>query len=658
MTVTVHTWRLLFTGIMFFHLHATAAVLPNPKERIDYWRNNYTELTVQKDARVEVAQSVFNRVLQAAGNRHGIHPRLYILSQDPLNISLPISIPDGWIIISKNVLDMCYQQRQGAEDKLAFILSHEIAHLLDDDFWHINFFNAVDISKRKGTSDPDILDDLITIVGSVDKIAAKELRADENGILYTSMAGFDVNQIINVDSNKNFFQQWEALLDIHRISAGKHSKKNAQQKSVHKNNVHKNNVHPSKEQRTAAVLARLQQIADQAELFQLGLLFYQAGKFELSVNAFNEFLRYYPGREVHHNLAASYHQLALMYYPDNHGPDNYDSDKHDSDKHDSDNQSLDDNGIDKRNTIRSHQAYNRLEFKYSISVDAHSRASQMIFRGNSKEKNLYTKNISNAIYYYQAAIKQDSNYLLSYQNLGSAFILNGEPFKAIAILKDGFEIAKQNPVTLNLLGIAFYFAENNKKAIEYLELASRLDKKYSDPVFNLGKIAKLEGRSKDAQLYWEKYLDLDSNSYWVNLLETKYGVGKPAARQRGLTRVDSEKLMNLQVGNYSDEVPMVWGKPHSNSYPLRETPYISANYKNGITTVAEGDEIRMLVAGSLFKGRSGRGIAIGDKTYSIVKAYGRPPLSLNATLGKSLAYPDKGITFQVRNNKVVSWVIY
>jgi len=641
MKVSGHPCWLFFAGFMLFHLQVTAAVLPNPKERIDFWRNNYSELTIKDDSRVEVAQSVFKRVLQAAGNRHGVHPRLHILAQDPLNMALPISIPDGWIIISKSVLDMSYQQKQGAEDRLAFILSHEVAHLLDDDFWHINFFNAVDISKKKGMTDPSILDDLITIVGSADKIAAKELRADENGILYTSMAGFDVHQIIGKDSNKNFFQQWQALLNVNRVSHGASRNKDTR----------KSNVHPSSKQRTAAVLARLEQIADQAELFQLGLLFYQAGKFELAINAFNEFLRYYPGREVHHNLAASYHQLALVYYSRSHSSKNHSSKSHSS-------KSPDSNILNSKDQSVINRAKDSLEFKYSIVVDIHSRASQLIFRGGNTEKDLYRENMSNAITYYQAAIDQDSNYLLSYQNLGSAFILNGEPFKAIAILKDGLDIAKHDSVTLNLLGIAFYFAENSKKAVQYLEMALKFDENYSDPLFNLGKIAQLQGRNKDARTYWEKYLTVDTNSYWTNLLKTKYRIGTSVAQSRGLSIVANEKLNDIQVGNYSDEVPVVWGKPHTNSYPLKETPYISANYMNGVTTVAEGDEIRMLIAGSLFKGHSSRGITIGDKTNSIVQAYGQPPLSLNATQGKSLVYPDEGITFQVRNNKVVSWVIY
>jgi len=646
MKIFGHPGWLFFTGFMWFHLQAAAAVLPNPKERIDYWRNNYSELSANDDSRVAVAQAVFKRVLQAAGNRHGVHPRLIVLAQDPLNMSLPVSIPDGWIIISKSVLDMSYQQSQGAEDRLAFILSHEVAHLLDDDFWHINFFNAVDISKKQGMTDPSILDDLITIVGSADKIAAKELRADENGILYTSMAGFDVHQIIDNDSNKNFFEQWQSLLDVNRVSP-RHSRKV---------DIRKSNVHPSSEQRTAAVLARLQQIAAQAELFQLGLLFYQAGKFELAINAFNEFLRYYPGREVHHNLAASYHQLALLYYSRSHSSRSHSSGNHSSDSHSSGGDSP--KSPSPKDPNKNNRAKDNLEFKYSIVVDVHSRASQLIFRGGNQDKDLYRENMSNAINYYQAAINQDLNYLPSHQNLGSAFILNNEPFKAIAILKDALKIATQDAVTLNLLGIAFYFAENSKKAIQYLEMAHNFDKRYSDPLFNLGKIAQLQSRKKDAQTYWESYLTLDTNSYWTNLLKSKYHIGQPLAQRRGLPTLDNEKLNDIQVGNYSDEVPVLWGKPHTNSYPLKETPYISANYKNGVTTVAEGDEIRMLVAGSLYKGRSRRGITIGDNTHHIVQAYGQPPLSLNATQGKSLVYPSDGITFQVRNNKVVSWVIY
>jgi len=84
-----------------------------------------------------------------------------------LNITLPVSIPDGWVILSRSVLDLCYQHPRAAGDRLAFVLAHEIAHLLDDDFWHINFFNAIDISRTKGVSSESVLNQIKGTIGPV-----------------------------------------------------------------------------------------------------------------------------------------------------------------------------------------------------------------------------------------------------------------------------------------------------------------------------------------------------------------------------------------------------------------------------------------------------------------------------------------------------------
>ncbi|MEJ2181303.1 MAG: hypothetical protein P8Y28_12935, partial [Gammaproteobacteria bacterium] len=54
------------------------------------------------------------RVLQAAGTRYGVIPRLFIIKENPFNVVLPISIPDGWVIVSRQVLDMCYESQKDA----------------------------------------------------------------------------------------------------------------------------------------------------------------------------------------------------------------------------------------------------------------------------------------------------------------------------------------------------------------------------------------------------------------------------------------------------------------------------------------------------------------------------------------------------------------
>ena len=118
----------------------TVTAAAQSRERIEYWRTKYDELKATADPRAAKAQAIFERVVQVAGKRPGVVPRLYIAAIDPWDITLPIALPDGWIILSKGVLDICYQEPARGDDRLAFVLAHEIAHQLHDDFWHMRFF--------------------------------------------------------------------------------------------------------------------------------------------------------------------------------------------------------------------------------------------------------------------------------------------------------------------------------------------------------------------------------------------------------------------------------------------------------------------------------------------------------------------------------------
>ncbi|MCG6969690.1 MAG: tetratricopeptide repeat protein [Gammaproteobacteria bacterium] len=583
-----------------------ASLVPDPKERVEYWRQNYTELNPAKDRRAVQAQVIFERILNAAGSRLGVHPRLLLIKEDPLNITLPVSIPDGWVIVSESVLDLCYQRPTNAEDKLAFVLAHEIAHLLDDDFWHINFFNAIDISRSKGVSSESVLNQIKGIIGEADKVAAKELRADEKGVLFASMAGFNVGAVIGKDPKDNFFKEWERLLDVSRVASEPLDK----------------DTHPTSAQRTAGVLARLQQVSDQAELFHLGLLFYQSGNFEGAIAAFEEFLRHYPGREVHHNLAVSHHQLALSYLT---------------------------TSTDKQSDI---------PFKMSLTIDPITRASGSVFRGPQENRRRFEQHIATAIEYYEAAIKQDPSYLLAYKNLASAYVSNNEPFKAIALLKDAMKYTPNDAVLLNVLGVAFYNAENVEKAVEYLTQARKQDPDYADPLFNLGKVEYSRNNKSLAKNYWRQYMQLDSNSNWVKLLQAKYQLGGTENNSHGLVTQKNEMLAGIQVGNYTDEVPNEWGRPSKTQFPLKNTRHTTLRFKNGITTITEGEEIRVLLAEAGYRGKTKNGVKIGDGQQKVIDAYGMPTMDLTTTQGSSLVYVNEGITFQLRDNKVVAWVVY
>jgi len=585
---------------------AQASLVPDPKERVEYWRKNYTELNPAGDKQVAKAQAIFDRVLNAAGSRHGVHPRLLVIAEDPLNITLPVSIPDGWIIVSKSVLDLCYKNPRNGDDKLAFVLGHEISHLLDDDFWHINFFNAIDDSKTKGIANENVLDEIKGIIGQADKVVAKELRADEQGVLFSSMAGFDASAVVDEERSGNFFKQWQRLLSVNRVSQPALA----------------SNTHPTVEQRVAGVRARLQQVSDQAELFRLGLLYYQSGNFQRAIDAFSEFLRYYPGREVHHNLAVSHHQLALSYL----------------------NVSVDD--------------HSNLPFKMTLTLDPITRAGGNVLRGPQENRKLFKEHMATAIEYYEAAIKQDPGYVLAYKNLASAYVVNDEPFKAIALLKDALKQTPDDAVLLNVMGVAFYNAENVDKAVDYLTRAAKQDPGYADPLFNLGKVEYSRNHKELARDYWRQYMKKDPDSNWVKILSEKYQLATPENKSNGLIARQNEMLSGMQVGNYSDEVPKEWGAANKIQFPLKDAPQAALRYKNGVTTITEDGEIRLLLAGEGYGGETKNGVKIGDNEQSVKGAYGTPNMSLSTTQGSSLVYYQQGITFQLRNGKVVSWEIY
>ena len=58
--------------------------------------------------------------MQVAVPRPGKAPRLFIAARDPWDIPLPIALPDGGIILSKGVLEICYRDPAQGDDRLAF----------------------------------------------------------------------------------------------------------------------------------------------------------------------------------------------------------------------------------------------------------------------------------------------------------------------------------------------------------------------------------------------------------------------------------------------------------------------------------------------------------------------------------------------------------
>jgi tetratricopeptide (TPR) repeat protein len=478
------------------------------------------------------------------------------------------------------------------DDRLAFVLAHELAHQLKDDFWHMKFFQAIEASKVQGVQYQKVLEEVREIASTTEQVLAKELQADEQGIVYASLAGFNTNAIVSQDDSSNFFAEWIRALDPSRFS-----------------DVQRNPSHPTPEQRAEAVRARLRQILDKTEVFHVGLRFYQAGHYPRAILAFEHFLQFFPGREVYHNLAASHHQLALQYY-----------------------------GLGKSDA-------QVLPFKLSLAVDPVTRARIIALRsrghaGQSKSPaELFHEHLDKAIEFYKTAIALDPSYILSYNNLGCALLLKEDIYKAIATLQDTLKIVPDSPEALNNLGVAFFYAENLRQAGVYLARAHELAPTYDAPLFNLGKMAHAARQEAEARRYWLTYLQLDPVSPWADLVRKQMAFPAPPLPMPSAAVQVAENIMGLGVAAFEKEVPPSWGSPRTLVHtPLEQEPFKVAIYSNGIMTLSQDEEILLLVALEAYRGTTARGIAIGSVAKDVLALYGAPSRILEMTQGKIWVY--------------------
>jgi tetratricopeptide (TPR) repeat protein len=585
-------------------LSAVAAENPeHPLNHIEYWQKNYDELRPQDDARADRTHKIFQRVVQAAGTRPGVVPRLFITTTDPLNVSLPMAIPGGWIILSRSALERCYRDPAQGDDRLAFVLAHEIAHQLKGDFWHMQFFQAIEASKAQAPQQKQLWEEVRSIASRTADVLAKELQADEQGIMYAAMAGFNTDAIVTYDDRVNFFADWVQALDPTRLVGAQ-----------------SDSSHPTPQQRAATIKASLQRVLTQVDVFRWGLRFYQAGDYLRATDAFEDFLRVFPSREVYHNLATSYHQLALKAYR------------------------------------RWKQDDTAIPFQRSLAIEPVTRAEPRRGGSGSPEQE-FQDHITKAIEFYRRAKDLDPTYVRSRNNLGCALLLTEDVYGAIAILQEALKIAPDLPETLNNLGVAFAYADKPSEAQAYLAKAHELAPTYEAPLFNLGRLA-YAAHKTEATEYWLAYLALDPGSAWAKTIREALALSTPTPTAPSVSPVAVEQVAGMEVGPFPKQLPPGWGQPKTTRLPFAD-PLTVAEYSNGVLLLVQtkGEKIRMIIAQEGFVGHSARGIAIGSAEAEVRTQYGHPSRIVPTAQGVSWIYAQ-GIAFQMREGKVVSWQVF
>jgi predicted Zn-dependent protease len=196
------------------------------------------------------------------------------------------ALPGGFVILTDSFYRMCK-----TDDELASILGHEIAHIVQG---HVNnpmegklqaqYTDAIhNLGLEVGLAFTDEYA-AVSAEGMVNMVTKqKELDADKHGILYTTLAGYDVN----------------ASLDIidKAVEEGE---------GTH---------HPSKEVRMKKLNERIGEFISSTDYFHAGVQYFREGNLDYATKAFRSFLQVFPSREVHNNLGVIWYLKAHRTLP-------------------------------------------------------------------------------------------------------------------------------------------------------------------------------------------------------------------------------------------------------------------------------------------------------------------------------------------------------
>lgn len=240
-----------------------------------YYLNNYPLLSEDQQD-VQRTKKIFIKLKKIADISSNRTPNLLFLKKCKEDA---FSIVDGTIILTQKAMNICYQKSDSklADTRMAFVLSHELAHLSHNDFKKLifieTFFNG----------------DLFNKTSYQKEI---EQEADSKALIISAQGGYDPNLILT-HSDGDFFQIWAEHIcsDVDKAKT--------------------NNQLFSPSERASFLIKEIKSLGLFLNLYACGVRFAQIGMSDDALELFTAFRIKYPGSEVLNNIGLMNYQLAL-----------------------------------------------------------------------------------------------------------------------------------------------------------------------------------------------------------------------------------------------------------------------------------------------------------------------------------------------------------
>lgn len=411
------------------------------RSSLEYWKGYDNTVSSELSRR---AQAVFRRVLSASDRRAGVEPALYIVNYD--GSPWAQTLPDGSIILTVNGLNFCYanQRLEDGDSRLAFVIGHELAHLYNGDFWPHEYFRMIREKREKVEAGIDSIrgaGDVRRHAVKHETLISKELKADQYGIIYAVMAGYDSDRIISRDGN--FFIEWaEKRYPFRNIPA---------------------DLLRLSQKRSDAVTIRLREVSDKAALFHLGVISYHLRRFDDAAALFSRFASYFPSREVYSNIGTIYLRRAYEHFLSSRTPESF-------------------------------------PFLLSFGIDPETSAERIEIGREFREERFreYKRLAGLAVRDLKKASAYDPFYIEAKNNLGCAYIMDDRLYDAVSVLEEALKLTPGSRRVQNNLAVAYILLgqriESRALIAKAEELLAEAASEERNAVSNLDALLLLEGR--------------------------------------------------------------------------------------------------------------------------------------------------------------------
>lgn len=543
---------------------------------------------------LERVERVKKKIIRVADKRKGIDINITVLNDNELN---SWAFPGGFIMITMGLISICDN-----DDELAVILSHEIAHEVKG---HVNEPIEKKLRNQFREEHQEIPAECKGLVEAftTEITKDKEINADEYGILYVALAGYDVNAAFSI---------------LDRILVNETTK-----------------LHPSKEIRLEKIRFRLDSIIKDLEVFNMGVRFFLHGNLGSSAETFKNFRNIFPSKEIYNNLAVVYHETALSYYQPKRMP-----------------KTIKTLQMDPETSAK--KIKDRLRGDEITDYDVTTKIIE------EKNKNFFNDYILKAIENYRYALEQDEEYLITYNNLGCAYDEIGNFHLAIHYLEEAVKRSnKSYKEALNNLGISYAHAKHFNDAKESFEKAIEIDKEFKEPYFNLAGVLEITGERKKSNDMYEKYQELKRLIY-------DSGFEKEMVKSDIKdTQVSTKCAEGIHWLSLDDKMTTVINFIGGTDKIISVLPLINLEMwvylERGFNLLVKEDNIVGMTVQENYTGKTAKGLSIGAKETEILIHYGQPDFIRNGVKdykGYNYEWDNGELCFITKEGRLVGWDVY